>query len=143
MTVLTSVRPTIPQEQSLERDRLVDENRRLRAELNRQHRQMQQLQAAFEEVLADKQRLETQLADVQRTMAQLMAENERLTTALNEFKQAPFKSRRRASSNQTASSSSRRGRPAGHPGQGRPRPERIDQTERIEIGRRVPIVAPP
>jgi transposase len=138
MTVLTSVQPTIPQEQILDRGRLVNENRALRAELGRQQRQMQQLQAEFEEVLADKQRLEIQLAEVQRAMAQLMTEHERLTIELNDLKQAPFKSHRRASSPQTASSTSRRGRPAGHPGQGRPRPARVDQTERIEIGDNCP-----
>jgi transposase len=99
---------------------------------------MQQLQAAFEAVLADKQRLETRLADLQATMVELMTENERLTTDLNDLKQAPFKSRRRAGSNRPTSTSSRRGRPAGHPGQGRPRPERIDQTERVEIGETCP-----
>lgn len=134
MTLLTSVRPTISQEQSLAADQLVDENRQLRAELNRQQRQMEHLQAAFEEVLADRQRLEAQLADLQRVMAQLVSENERLTTDLNDLKQAPFKSRRRPSSKQTASETTSRGRPAGHPGQGRSRPERVDQTERVEIG---------
>lgn len=128
MTLLTSIRPPTTPEPSFEKERLVAENQRLRAELSDEQRQLQQLRAAFEEVVADKQRLESQLTEAQVIVAQLVKENEQLTADLNEIKQAPFKSRR------GSSSSPRRGRSAGHPGQGRPRPERIDQTERIEIG---------
>lgn len=131
MALLTSLHPTTTQKQFSRIDRLTAENQRLRDELSCQQIQMQQLQAAIEEVLAAKQRLESQLAEVQATMVQLLTENERLTTDLNDLKQAPFKSRRRSSTNRTSTTSSRQGR---HPGQGRSRPERIDQTERVEIG---------
>jgi len=131
MALLTSPYPTTTQEQFTGIDRLTAENQRLQEELSRQQIQMQQLLAAFEEVLAAKQRLESQLAEAQTTMAQLLTENERLTTDLNDLKQAPFKSRRRASTNRTSRTSSRRGH---HPGQGRRQPERIDQIERVEIG---------
>lgn len=90
------------QEQFSGIDRLTAENQRLQEELSRQQIQMQQLQAAFEEVLAAKQRLESQLAEAQATMIQLLTKNERLTTDLNDLKQAPFKARRRASTNRTS-----------------------------------------
>lgn len=125
MALFTSLYPATTQERIRDLDRLTAENQRLQDELR------QQLQAAFEEVLAAKQRLESQLAEVQATMAQLLTENERLTTDLNDLKQAPFKARRRSWTNRTSLTSFRRGR---HPGQGRRRPERIDQTKRIEIG---------
>ena len=138
MSLLTFFRPTSTQEQCSEIERLAAENRRLRKALDDQQTGSQHLQAALEEALADKKRLESQLAELQAIVAQLVKENERLTADLNDLKQAPFKSRRRSSSNQNSSASSRRGRPAGHPGQGRPRPERIDRTERVEIGDRCP-----
>lgn len=138
MTLSTSFRPISTQEQVSEIDRGADESRRLRDELSRQQTRVQHLQAALEGVLADKVRLESQLAEAQTIIAQLVQENERLSLDLNDLKQAPFKSGRRARSNPTSSTSSRRGRPAGHPGQGRARPERIDQTERIEVGDRCP-----
>jgi transposase len=116
-------------------DRLTAENQGLQDELNRQQIQRQQLLAAFEEVLAAKQRLESQLAEAQAALGQLLTENEQLTTDLNELKQAPFKSRRRSATNRTSTTSARRGR---HPGQGRRRPERIDQIERVEIGNTCP-----
>jgi transposase len=131
MALLTSLHPATTQEQFTGIGRLTVENQRLQDELSRQQIQMQHLQAAFEEVLATKQRLESQLAEAQATMAQLLAENEQLTTDLNELKQAPFKSRRRSATTRTSTTSSGRGR---HPGQGRWRPERIDQTERVAIG---------
>lgn len=138
MTVLTSTRPTTTQDQVAEIDRLVAENRRLQAELSRHQTQLQQVQAAFEEVVAEQRRLAVQLGAAQAVIAQLVHENERLTLDLTDLKQAPFKSRRRAPSPQTTSPSTRRGRPPGHPGQGRSRPERIDQTERVAVGDRCP-----
>ena len=131
MALLTSLHPTAIQERVTGIDRLTAENQRLQDELSRQQRQMQHLQAAFEEVVAAKQRLESQLAEAQAAMAQLLTENEQLTTDLNELKQAPFKSGRRSATTRTSPTSTGRGR---HPGQGRRRPERIDQTERVEIG---------
>ena len=131
MALLTSLHPATTQEQFTGIGRLTVENQRLQDELSRQQIQMQHLQAAFEEVLATKQRLESQLAEARATMAQLLAENEQLTTDLNELKQAPFKSRRRSATTRTSTASSGRGC---HPGQGRRRPERIDQTERVAIG---------
>jgi hypothetical protein len=135
MALLTSLHPTTTQEQITGIDRLILENQRLQDELSRQQIQVQQLRAAFEEVLAAKQRLEKQLAEAQATMAQLLVENEQLTIDLNELKQAPFKARRRSATSRTSPISSGRGR---HPGQGRRRPERIDQTERVEIGETCP-----
>jgi transposase len=129
MAHLTSPYPTTTQEQFAGIDRLTAENQRLQDELSHQQLQMQQLLAAFEEVLAAKQRLESQLAEAQATMAQLLTENERLTTDLNDLKQAPFKSGCRASTNRTSRTSTGR-----RSSQGRRRPERIDQTERVEIG---------
>lgn len=134
MTLLTSFRPPSTKKQLSEIERLANENRGFRDELDRQQSWMQQLQAEFEEVLAAKQRLESQLAEAQALIAHLVNENERLNTDLNDLKQAPFKSRRRPSSGQTTSTSSSRGRSAGHRGQGRSRPERIDQTQRVEVG---------
>ncbi len=134
MSLLTFFRPTSNQEQCSEIERLVAENQRVREALDDQQTRSQQLQAALEEALADKKRLESRLAELQAIVAHLDNENERLTADRNDLKQAPFKSRRCSSSNQKASPASRRGRPRGHPGQGRSRPERIDRTERIEIG---------
>jgi transposase len=131
MALLTSLHPPTTQEQFTGISQLAAENQRLQDELNRQQGQMQQLQAAFEEVLAAKQRLESQLAEAQAAMAQLLTENEQLTTDLNELKQAPFKSRRRSTTTRTSKTASGRGR---HPRQGRGRPKQIDQTARVEIG---------
>ena len=86
MALLTSLHPTAIQERVTGIDRLTAENQRLQDELSRQQRQMQHLQAAFEEVVAAKQRLESQLAEAQAAMAQLLTENEQLTTDLNELK---------------------------------------------------------
>jgi DNA repair exonuclease SbcCD ATPase subunit len=134
MTLLISLGPTTTQEQLAEIDWLTTENHRLRAELSRQESQLQQFQAALEEEVAAKRRLEVQLMEAQAMLSQLVNEHKRLTSDLNDLKQAPFKSRRRTSANRPSSSSGRRGRPVGHPGQGRARPERIDQTERVEVG---------
>jgi hypothetical protein len=114
------------------------ENRRLRAELSRHQSWAHQSQAAFEEVVAAKQRLERQLAEAQTIIGQLVHENERLSLDLNDLKSAPFKSARRDRSKRPTVTSSRPGRPVGHPGQGRVRPARIDQTERVEVGDRCP-----
>ena len=80
MALLTSLHPPAIQERFTGIDRLTAENQRLQDELSRQQRQMQHLQAAFEEVVAAKQRLESQLAEAQAAMAQLLTENEQLTT---------------------------------------------------------------
>jgi len=133
MTLLTSLGP-ITQEQVAEIDWLTAENHRLRAELSRQQSQLQQFQTALEEEVAAKCRLEVQLSEAHAMLSQLINDNKRLTSDLNDLKQAPFKSRRRVSANRPSASAGRRGRPVGHPGQGRSRPERIDQTERIEVG---------
>jgi transposase len=133
MTLLTSLGPRT-QEQISEIDRLTAENQRLRAELSHHQSQLQQIQAALEEEVAAKRWLEVQLMEAQAILGQLVNANKRLTSDLNDLKQAPFKSRRRASANRSASSSGRRGRQVGHPGQGRVRLERIDQTERVEVG---------
>lgn len=84
--------------------------------------------------MVQQRRLEAQLGEAHAWIAQLVKDNQRLTTDLNDLKQAPFKSRRRSSAKRPPSSSTRRGRPVGHPGQGRARPERVDHTERVEVG---------
>jgi transposase len=138
MTVLSSFQAPTTAQQLSEIEGLTAENQRLEAELNRHQSQLHHFQAAFEEMMADKHRLEALLVEAQATLGQVVNDNKRLTAELNELKQAPFKSCQRAKSTCTSSPSARRGRRAGHPGQGRVRPERIDRTERVQVGETCP-----
>jgi transposase len=136
MSLLTLFRSAPTEKQCSEKEQLEAENRRLREKLSAEQRRSDHLQAELAEAIATQKRLEYQLTELQGVVAQLVTENERLTSDLTDLKQAPFKARRRSTTSpQTAS---RRGRPAGHPGQGRRRPERVDRTERIEIGENCP-----
>jgi transposase len=112
------------------------ENEWLRAQLSDAQAQVHQLQAALDEALDEKERLQVQLAEAQTTIVRLEAGNCKLQREVTEFKQAPFKPRRRRPSQgqHTSSTSEQRGRPVGHPGSGRKRPTRIDRTVRIPIG---------
>lgn len=97
----------------------------------------EQLQAALQEALADRECLQAQLYDLQKQLEEMVIENERLKAELNELKQAPFKPKRqRKNTDQTETESKhkRGGRPEGHPGSGRKSPQHIDHTERIEAG---------
>lgn len=132
------MRPRKTEEQRTEMEYLEAENGRLRRALREEQRRSAQLRAAFEEVMADKKRLERQLTEVQAMLAQVVNEKERLRAELNEMKQAPFKPSRRSSSKRRSRPSSRKKGEGEQRKAGRRRPERIDQTERIEIGESCP-----
>ena len=114
------------------------ENEELRAKV-------EQLAIELDQVLAEKAELEQELDQAKAANIQLGTENKRLKTELKELKQAPFQSRRRKASSTTSDSSSdtvpsqkRRGRPKGHPGSGRPKPDRVDYTEFVPVGDHCP-----
>ncbi len=79
--------------------------------------------------------LEQLLRQAQETIVRLESESQRLVQETLELKQAPFRPRRRRSSQRSSSETpKRRGRPKGHVGTGRKRPTRVDQTERVSVG---------
>lgn len=114
---------------------IIAENERLRRQLAEAQARVCQLEATLSEALAGQRRLQVHMVEMQDIIGCLIAEQRRLQQEVTELKQAPFKSRRRASQSQTTvPSSKKRGRSAGHPGSGRKRPTRIDQTERVPAG---------
>jgi len=106
--------------------------------------EVKQLRAALVEALAENARLRVQLEETQEALVSMNAEKERLEAELKEFKQAPFKPRRPrkprpGSAGEEASTGPRkRGRPAGHEGSGRSRPEKVDFSEFVPVGEHCP-----
>ena len=84
--------------------------------------------------------LETQLETAQTRLSQLEIENKKLKADLKELKQVPFQPRRQRkspssdSSSETASSPKKRGRPKGHAGSSRPKPDQVDYSEFVTAG---------
>ena len=118
---------------------VIIENAKLRARLAEAEGQVRQLQTVVSGALLKQERLESLLAASLANSARLEAENQRLHQEVCEFKQAPFKSRRRRQSREDESTSpKRRGRAKGHPGSGRKRPSHIDHTERVSVGETCP-----
>ncbi len=115
------------------------ENAKLRARLVATEGQVRQLQVALSGSLLKQERLESLLAAALANSARLEIEKQRLHQQVSEFKQAPFKSRRRRQSREDENTSpKRRGRAKGHPGSGRKRPARIDHTGRVSVGETCP-----
>ena len=104
--------------------------------------EVKQLRVKLAEALAENVRLKAQLEETRETLALLVAENERLEGELKELKQAPFKPRRvrkkGADQKGTSARPGKRGRPAGHKGSGRSRPETIDFSEFVPVGDHCP-----
>ncbi len=99
------------------------------------------LEVQLEQAKTEKSELGQQLETATTTLSQLERENKQLKAELKELKQAPFQSHRRRkakaasadSASQTASPK-KRGRPKGHKGSGRPKPERVDYSEFMTAG---------
>jgi transposase len=106
---------------------------------------VQQLAVELEQVLAEKAELEQELDKAKSVNNQLETENKRLKTELKELKQTPFQSRCRKTSStvsdsatDTAPPKKRCGRPKGHQGSGRRKPDRVDYTEFVSVGDHCP-----
>lgn len=112
------------------------ENERLRAELASSQSREKKLEAALIEMQAENQRLRSLLSETQAQLGQLIVEQQRLEEEVKESKQKPFKSN--AQSDGPPGQKKKRGRPVGHKGSGRKRPERVDYTEFIPVGERCP-----
>ena len=98
------------------------------------------LEGQLEQAMIEKTELKEQLETAKTTVSQLEIENKKLKADLKELKQAPFRSRRRRkppssdSSSETASSQKKRGRPKGHAGSSRPKPDQVDYSEFVTAG---------
>jgi hypothetical protein len=106
---------------------------------------VKQLEAELRQVLAEKGELEQELDTAKATIVQLENDKKQLDAELRELKQAPFQSRRRKSSTTSSDTSSdiplpqkRGGRPKGHQGSGRSKPDRVDYTEFVSVGNHCP-----
>lgn len=102
---------------------------------------VKQLRAALVETLVENIRLKVQVEEAQEVLVLLSAEKERLEAELKELKQAPFKPRKpgKGSADKEASAKpKKRGRPVGHKGSGRSRPERVDFSEFVPVGEHCP-----
>lgn len=102
---------------------------------------MKQLRAALVETLAENIRLKIQLEEAQEVLSFLSTEKERLDAELKEVKQAPFKPRRACKGSvdkETSAQPKKRGRPVGHKGSGRSRPEKVDYSEFVPVGEHCP-----
>ena len=103
--------------------------------------EVKQLRAALVETLAENIRLKIQLEEAQEVLSFLGTEKERLEAELKELKQAPFKPRRARKGSvdkDTSAQPKKRGRPVGHKGSGRSRPERVDYSEFVPVGEHCP-----
>jgi len=103
--------------------------------------EVKQLRAALVETLAENIRLKIQLEEAQEVLSFLGTEKERLEAELKELKQAPFKPRRARKGSvdkDTSAQPQKRGRPVGHKGSGRSRPERVDYSEFVPVGEHCP-----
>lgn len=101
------------------------------------NRTEKRLRVALEEALADRERLQGEIDELRQQLEEKVIENERLKAELNELKQAPFKrprKRKNTEQNDTEGKRNKGGRPEGHTGSGRKRPQQVDHTERIEVG---------
>jgi hypothetical protein len=134
--VMLSIPTSVALAPTREASEIIAENEWLRGQLTETQARVRQLEAALSEAMADRQRLQAQMTEMQEIIGRLMAENCRLQQEVTELKQAPFKPRRRRASQRqaTVSGPKKRGRSAGHPGSGRKRPTRVDQTERVPVG---------
>jgi transposase len=100
----------------------------LQAELTIMRAERDQLRGLLADLLADQAQLRAQLADTQAQLAAVEAERHQTRQELVDLKRKPFTARTRSD---TSAPAKPRGRPAGHPGSGRSRPTRIDQTHVI------------
>lgn len=103
--------------------------------------EVKQLRAALVETLAENIRLKIQLEEAQEVLSFLSTEKERLDAELKEVKQAPFKPRRACKGSvdkETSAQPKKRGRPVGHKGSGRSRPEKVDYSEFVPVGEHCP-----
>jgi transposase len=107
--------------------------------------EVKQLRAALAEILAENIRLKVQLQESQEVVAFFSVENERLEIELKELKQAPFKPcRPRKAPKGTEGEDTppakpkKRGRQVGHEGSGRKRPEKVDFSEFVPVGKHCP-----
>lgn len=95
----------------------------------------------WEQIVTENAALRQELAEARAEIERLKVENERLRAELKEIKQAPFKPKRQPKpddEDDTSKPPKKRGQQEGHPGQGRLRPNRIDQTERVSVGETCP-----
>ena len=103
----------------------------LQAELTSVRAERDQLRGLLAELLADQVQLRAQLADTQVQLAAVEAERHQTRQELVDLKRKPFTARSQSDSTTPAKP---RGREAGHPGSGRPRPTRIDHIQAIPAG---------
>jgi transposase len=87
------------------------------------------LRTVLADVVAELTQVRTQLAQTQAQLVALEVERHDLHQEVVELKRKPFVSRRRTTHEPVPAKP--RGRAVGHPGSGRPRPTRIDQTQTI------------
>ena len=111
--------PTVEQWHAFRADylRLQEENVHLRADLAAAQAQIVELQ--------------TVLADTRAALQQLQEQQRQLQQELTTVKQQPFTSRRRRPSQAETTEPQPRGRPPGHLGTSRTKPNRVDRTETL------------
>ena len=105
------------------------------------HKRLAALEAEVHTLRTENARLHAELQAANQRVAELEAENERLREAVKQLQRAPFQPRRRRQSQRKtdpSGSGKRSGRKPGHTGSGRPRPERIDDRERVSVGDQCP-----
>jgi transposase len=102
------------------------------AELATMRAERDQLRSVLADLMAEQVQLRAQLASTQAQLAALDAERADLHQELVDLKRKPFVVRR-PTTDETAPPKPR-GRAVGHPGSGRMRPPRIDQTQPIPAG---------
>jgi transposase len=103
----------------------------LRQELAVAHTRIQHLEALVQELLAERVQLQAQLVAAYDLLEAVEDARHTAQQEVTTLKRAPFQSRRPRPADQSPKP---RGRAPGHPGASRPRPTRIDQTERIAAG---------
>jgi transposase len=103
----------------------------LQAELTSMRAERDQLRGLLAELQASQVQLRAQLADTQVQLAAVEAERHQTRQELVDLKRKPFTAR---SQSGTTTPAKPRGREAGHPGSGRPRPTRIDHIQAIPAG---------
>ncbi len=103
----------------------------MHGELGTVRAERDQLRGVLADVLAELAQLRAQLAQTQAQLAAVEAERQATHQELVDLMRKPFTTRARSDDTNVAKP---RGRPAGHPGSGRLRPTRIDQTQAIPAG---------
>src|SRR5215468_6469695 len=103
----------------------------LQHELTSVRAERDQLRALLADLQACQVQLRAQLTDTQAQLAAVEAERHQTHQELLDLKRKPFTTRSRSDDTRVAKP---RGREAGHPGSGRARPTRIDQTHTIGAG---------